>query len=94
MARRTKAQWRDIIKQQKSSGLIAAEFCRQHSINAKYFSLQKQRLSDDKAAFVKVMPSTKKSPLISTDLIKLRVIEFSVPLESADAFITMLLRSS
>ncbi len=44
MARRTREEWQQLIKAQQSSGLIAAEFCRQHSINAKYFSLRKKQL--------------------------------------------------
>jgi hypothetical protein len=93
MVRRTKAQWRELIEQQHSSGLIAAEFCRQHSVNAKYFSLQKRRLTDDKAVFVKVMPSAKKSPP-SSSRVKLRVIEFVVPLESVGDVVASLLSSS
>ena len=94
MSRRTKAQWRELIEQQQSSGLIAAEFCRQHSINAKYFSLRKRQLSDAKATFVRVIPATGRSLSVSLSLVKLRVVEFSVPLESVDAVVASLLSPS
>jgi len=42
--RRTKAQWQALIEEHAQSGLTAAEFCRQHGINDKYFSLRKQSL--------------------------------------------------
>jgi len=94
MARRTRVQWRELIEQQQSSGLIAAEFCRQHSINAKYFSLRKQQLSDDKAAFVKVVPATQKSPPLGSSMVNLRVVEFVVPLESVRDVVSSLLSPS
>jgi len=42
--RRTKAQWQALIEEHAQSGLTAVEFCRQHGINDKYFSLRKQSL--------------------------------------------------
>ena len=44
MKRRTQAQWRALIEEHAQSGLTAVEFCRQHGINDKYFSLRKQSL--------------------------------------------------
>lgn len=42
--RRTKEQWRALIQAQATSGLSATEFCKQHGLNDKYFSLRKQQL--------------------------------------------------
>ncbi len=38
---RNKSQWQTLIKEQQTSGLSAAEFCRQNQLNAKYFSKRK-----------------------------------------------------
>lgn len=43
MLRKTDADWARIIEAQASSGLSAAEFCRQKELDAKYFSLRKKR---------------------------------------------------
>ena len=59
MSRRTKAQWQDLIAQQSSSGLSAAEFCRNLNLNTKYFSLRKKRLKNSTATtgFTRVVPT-------------------------------------
>jgi len=43
--RRSQEQWQLLIKEQQSSGLNAAEFCRQKGLNDKYFSKRKRQLS-------------------------------------------------
>ena len=56
MTYRNQDDWRQLIEEQQASGLIAAVFCRERNINAKYFSLRKQQLlsSPKKApAFIK-----------------------------------------
>jgi len=57
MAYRSRDDWRELIEEQQTSGMIAAVFCRERNINAKYFSLRKQQLllnSPNKApAFIK-----------------------------------------
>ncbi len=42
--RSTKEQWQALIQAQTTSGLLATEFCKQHDLNDKYFSLRKQQL--------------------------------------------------
>jgi len=42
---RSRAQWLELIKQQKQSGLKASEFCRQQELNPQYFSKRKRQLS-------------------------------------------------
>jgi len=44
MAYRSRDDWRQLIEEQQASGIIAAVFCRERNINAKYFSLRKQQL--------------------------------------------------
>ena len=59
MMRRNKQQWRALIAAQQSSGLSAAAYCRQHSINPKYFSARKTQLQngDNGDSFVLVKPA-------------------------------------
>ena len=42
--RRSQAVWLSLIQQQIESGITAAEFCRQHNLNDKYFSKRKREL--------------------------------------------------
>ena len=43
--RRSQEQWQLLIKEQQSSRLNAAEFCRQKGLNDKYFSKCQHQLS-------------------------------------------------
>ena len=79
MSRRSKAQWRELISQQQSSGLSAAEFCRRESINPKYFSTRKVQLSEVGSSFVEVARSSKAEVSMPPRTIELRVIEIEVP---------------
>jgi len=45
MKRRTEQEWLSLFKQHEQSGLTAAEFCRQHHLNAKYFSKRQYDLN-------------------------------------------------
>lgn len=81
MSRRSKAQWRELILQQQSSGLTAAEFCRRESINQKYFSTRKIELSQAASNFVEVVQPGKTVTNALPNMIQLRVIEFEVPLD-------------
>ena len=62
---RSRAQWLELIKQQKESGLKASEFCRQHELNPQYFSKRKRQLNlcSESAlqvsSFIKVQPANK-----------------------------------
>jgi transposase-like protein len=44
--RRSHAVWLSLIQQQIESGITAAEFCRQHNLNDKYFSKRKRELQE------------------------------------------------
>lgn len=82
MSRRSKAQWRELISQQQSSGLTAAEFCRRESINPKYFSTRKVQLSEAASSFVEVVPPSKAAIETQPRMVQLRVIELELPLGS------------
>lgn len=45
MKRRTKEQWQELFAQHDTSGVSAAEFCQQHDLCPKYFSLRRKQLS-------------------------------------------------
>lgn len=82
MVRRSKTQWRELISQQQSSGLSAAEFCRRESINPKYFSTRKVQLTELASNFVEIVPSSNAAIEAQSSTVQFRVIEFEVPLNS------------
>lgn len=53
---RKPTNWQLMIEQQLSSGLNAAEFCRQNNLNQKYFSHYKCKLQKASSNFIKVKP--------------------------------------
>lgn len=80
MSRRTQEGWRDLIAQKHTSGMSAAQFCRERSINPRYFSLRKKQLGGSATSFVQIAPSP--SPSVTGASVKLRVIETEVPVEA------------
>ena len=46
MKRRTRDEWRELIAQQKESGLSASQFCKERGINDNYFSTIKYKLKE------------------------------------------------
>lgn len=52
--KRTKEQWQTLIEAQTHSGQSAAQFCQQHGLDDKYFSLRKKQLHQalSESAFV------------------------------------------
>ena len=83
MTRRTKTEWCELIEEQRTSGLSAAEFCRRNSVNAKYFSVRKKQLGNSHANFVRVAAPAAKQVCASTQGITVRVVEFEIPCEAA-----------
>ncbi|WP_290581022.1 IS66 family insertion sequence element accessory protein TnpA [Ketobacter sp.] len=45
MKKRTQEQWLELIQQQQASGQTQAQFCREHSVCPRYFSLRKKQLT-------------------------------------------------
>jgi len=93
MIKRSEFQWRELFQQQEQSGLSAAAFCREHSLNPKYFSLRKKQLSDQ-PAFVQVKPKPQSNDIVRREpkqTVRIRVIEFEVPLSCLSESIAGLL---
>ena len=44
MKKRTRDQWQELFTQHNTSGVSAAEFCKQHNLCPKYFSLRRKQL--------------------------------------------------
>ena len=54
MTTRRRYNWPELITQFKQSGQSQTQFCKQHDLNAKYFSLKLSKLRSNKAgSFVK-----------------------------------------
>ena len=102
MIKRSEAQWQALFQHHKASGLSAAEFCRQQSLCPKHFSLRKKQLGI-KPVFVQVTPShattsdsSKVSKSLSMDTdhqVRIRMIEFEMPLSGLSECISSLLAS-
>jgi len=90
MSRRTQKEWRDLIAQQQSSGVSAAQFCRERSINPKYFSTRKKQLASSTNSFVQIAPSMVPNA-IGTAPVKLRIIELDVPRDALLESLSVLL---
>lgn len=59
MKRRSKSQWLSLIQEFEQSGLSQVQFCAEHGLNPKYFSLRRAKLraSDHKTAFIEAVPA-------------------------------------
>jgi hypothetical protein len=90
MSRRSLADWKVIVEQQASSGLTAAQFCRENSLNAKYYSFYKCKFNKTKPAFIKVKPTTK--PSVTTLALTCNGIAFQCDNSCDPKFIAQLLR--
>jgi len=81
MAKRSKSEWYSLFEEHDASGLSAAEFCRQRSIDAKYFSLRKRQLTaDSPASFIQVKPVVSR-PADPVSEVTLRIIDITIPLD-------------
>jgi transposase-like protein len=59
MKKRTKEQWLELIQQQQASGQTQAQYCREHDVCPRYFSLRKKQLTESsgRTPFVKAKRS-------------------------------------
>lgn len=62
MKRRNKEEWQELILRQAESGLSAQQFCRNHDVCPKYFSIRKKQLGLRQSAFVPVLPFKRSVP--------------------------------
>jgi hypothetical protein len=56
MGRKSLTDWKEIVERQISSGLTAAEFCRQNNHNQKYFSQYNASLKKCRLLLSKLVP--------------------------------------
>lgn len=70
MKRRSKEEWQELILRQVESGLSAQQFCRNHDVCPKYFSIRKKQLGLRQSAFVPVLPSKRSAPETPVALLK------------------------
>jgi len=91
MTRRTKNEWCELIEQQRTSGLSAAEFCRINSINPKYFSTRKQELKKSAGNFVRVAAPGARPAAVASNGITVRVIELEIPSEAVSETLSILM---
>jgi hypothetical protein len=91
MTRRTQDQWRELIDEQAASDLSAAEFCRQRSVNPKYFSTRKRQLEQQRGSFIKVV-TPRVEPSLESSIVKVRGIEFEVSGSSVNQLLEQLTR--
>ncbi|MET1256575.1 IS66 family insertion sequence element accessory protein TnpA [Aliikangiella maris] len=98
MKRRTKQEWLNLFKQHQESGLSAAEFCRKHQLNAKYFSKRqfdlnwKQSSKTVNQSFVEVK---RPEPKVSSSSIQLTVgpIQLNLPTTTDSHWLAGLLKA-
>lgn len=94
MVRRTESQWRELFESQQNSGLNVAQYCRQHQLNAKYFSLRKRQLNEEKpGGFVRAkLPAKEVSDHPQIKLSRIRVIEIELDAEALSSILGQVLR--
>ena len=81
MKQRTKSEWLALIEAHAKSGQTAAAFCREHGLNAKYFSTQRQRLGDGSlAAQPPFLPvAVQASPSVAMIEVELPLVKLRLP---------------
>ena len=70
MKRRRKEEWQELILRQAESGLSAQQFCRNHDVCPKYFSIRKKQLGLRQSAFVPVLQSKRANSEIPATTLK------------------------
>lgn len=80
MVRRSEAEWRSLFEAHANSGLNASQFCKEHNLNPKYFSLRRkqilERASKQKpSTFIKVQPPSEVSTGTSDVRLKIGRVE-------------------
>jgi hypothetical protein len=69
----------------------AAVFCRRNSINANYYSTQKQKLKSSAGYFVRVAAPAARPAPVATNGIKVRVVELEIPGEAIGETLAILM---
>ena len=98
MIKRSRGEWQALFAKHDASGLSSTEFCREHSLCPKYFSLRKRQLGWSAGrAFVEAMPAKTESQPVSdscseSDVVSLRVVELTLPIGALSSVFSSLLR--
>ena len=98
MSRKTSNEWKNLVKQQVSSGLSVPNFCEQHQLSAKYFYARKSIVAKDNnsTGFIQANVVTQQTTIIAQDVehpikLSLPVGELTFPHNISPAFIAELL---
>lgn len=78
---RIRAKWQQHITAQQVSGLTQAAYCREHGVDAKYFSLWKSKLAKPEAIAPSATPQLAKPELIPV-IVKPEVVPATEPAKS------------
>ena len=70
MKRRRKEEWQELILRQAESGLSAQQFCRNHDVCPKYFSIRKKQLGLRQSAFMPVLHAKRANPETAAPALK------------------------
>ena len=96
MVRRSKSEWFELFEAHEQSGLTAAEFCRQHQLCAKYFSLRKQQLgwpTKPANALLPVVIESEKVRVPDSLRLTLGDIALSIPGDVSPAWVSQLIKA-
>jgi len=92
MIRRSKEEWQALIQAQKTSGLNQMQFCEEHELNPKYFSLRKKQLLSaselhaSSAEFIRLDRAPGNETLSGAPvIIRLQGVELELPSTTANA---------
>ena len=90
MVRRSKEDWAALLQAQKASGLNQTQFCQEHGLNPKYFSLRKKQilgmpaLDDKHSNFVRLRRVSKVDKVSTTPIIvRFQSVELELPAATA-----------
>ena len=96
---RSKAEWRNLVEQQKRSGLNGVAFCEQHGLSRKTFYRQR-KLLDEKAAdmvvgqFIKITPEPVQTlPIPPAVVLQYRDCRLQLPVGAGPTWVAELMKA-
>lgn len=95
MARLSREQWQSLITQHESSGLTQTEFCKQHNLNPKYFSLKRSKLlpnAGKASAFIQATPVVSSQPAREIEL-QVGAVKLKLSASVPSAYLVNLIRA-
>ena len=97
--RRSKAEWRELIEQQKHSGLSGGAFCDQRGLSRKSFYQQRKSLAQKPAdleagQFIKVSPRPiKKMPVLAAAVLHYHDSQLQLPVGADPIWVAELMKA-